>query len=91
MYEQGKKTGLDIVSQKHKHCDPTIPYLPSSPDNVKHIISAIELGPSETELSKHGLLDGLKEGWSKQLNILLKAILRLVKENSLIVFYSVLI
>jgi hypothetical protein len=48
MYEQGKNMGSSIVVQKHKHCNPSKPELPSSPDNVKHIINALELIPSET-------------------------------------------
>jgi hypothetical protein len=42
MYEQGKKMGYSIVAQKHKHCNPSKPELPSSPDNVKHIINTLE-------------------------------------------------
>jgi len=46
MYDQGKEMGSSIVAQKHKHCNPNKPELPSSPDNVKHIINALELIPS---------------------------------------------
>ena len=48
MYEQGKKMGSSIVAQKHKHCNLNKPELPSSPDNVKHIVNVLELTPSET-------------------------------------------
>lgn len=45
MYEQGKNMGSSIVDQKHKHCNPNKPALPSSSDNGKHIINALELIP----------------------------------------------
>ena len=34
MDEQGKEMGSLIVAQKHKHCNPNKPELPSSPDNT---------------------------------------------------------
>ena len=69
MYEQGKATGSSIVVQKHKHCNPNKPELPSSPDNVKHIVNALELIPSETEIAKAGVLDGARIAWSEKLNV----------------------
>ena len=69
MYEQGKAICSSIVDQKHKHCNPNKPELPLSPDNVKHIINAIELLPSETKIAKAGVLDGLRIAWSDKLNV----------------------
>jgi hypothetical protein len=69
MYEQGKAMGSSIVAQKHKHCNPNKPELPSSPDNVKHIVNALELIPSETEIAKAGVLDDARIAWSKKLNV----------------------
>ena len=69
MYEQGKQMGCSIVSQKHKHCDPNKPELPSSPDNVKHIVNLLQLLPSETQISKEGIIDGARSAWSKKLNV----------------------
>ena len=69
MYEQGKNMGSSLVSQKHKHCNPNKPELPSSSDNVKHIINALELIPSETEIAKAGVLDGARIAWADKLNV----------------------
>ena len=69
MYKQGKKMGSSIVAQKHKHCNPNKPELPSSPDNVKHIINALELLPSETTIAKKDVLDGAKIAWANKLNV----------------------
>jgi len=69
MYEQGKDMGSSIVDQKHKHCNPNKPELPSSPDTVKHIVNALELIPSETEIAKAGVLDGTRIAWSEKLNV----------------------
>ena len=69
MYEQAKGMGSSTVGQKHKHCNPNKPELPSSSDNVKHIINALELIPSETEIAKAGVLDGARIAWADQLNV----------------------
>ena len=69
MYEQGKDMGSSIVGQKHKHCNPNKPELPSSSDNVKHIINALELIPSETEIAKGDVLDGARIAWADKLNV----------------------
>lgn len=69
MYEQGKDMGSSIVGQKHKHCNPNKPELPSSFDNVKHIINALELLPSETEIAKAGVLDGARIAWADKKNV----------------------
>jgi hypothetical protein len=69
MYEQAKNMGSSIVGQKHKHCNLNKPELPSSYDNVKHIINALELIPSETEIAKAGVLDGARIGWADKLNV----------------------
>ena len=69
MYEQGKDMGSSIVGQKYKHCNPNKPELPSSPDNVKHIINALELLPSETKIAKTGVLDGARIAWADKLNV----------------------
>jgi hypothetical protein len=69
MYEQGKAMGSSIVGQKYKHCNPNKPELTSSPDNVKHIVNALELIPSETEIAKAGVLDGARIAWSEKLNV----------------------
>lgn len=69
MYEQGKDMGSSIVGQKHKHCNPNKLELPSSSDNVKHIINALELIPSETEIAKAGVLDGARIAWADKLNL----------------------
>lgn len=69
MYEQGKDMGSSIVGQKHKHCNPNKPELPSSSDNVKHIINALELIPSETGIAKAGILDGARIAWADKLNV----------------------
>lgn len=69
VYEQGKDMGSSIVDQKHKHCDPNKPKLPSSADNVKHIINALELIPSETKVAKTGVLDGARIAWADKLNV----------------------
>jgi len=69
MYEQGKDMGSSIVGQKHKHCNPNKPELPSSFDNVKHIINALELLPSETEIAKAGVLDGARIAWVDKKNV----------------------
>jgi hypothetical protein len=69
MYEQGKDMGSSIVGQKHKHCNPNKPELPSSADNVKHIINALELIPSETKIAKTGVLDGARIAWADKLNV----------------------
>ena len=52
------------------HKNPNKPELPSSSDNVKHIISALELIPSETEIAKAGVLDGARIAWADKLNVL---------------------
>ena len=39
MYEQRKDMGSSIVGQKYKHCNLDKLELPSSPNNVKHIIN----------------------------------------------------
>ena len=69
MYEQGKNMGSSIVGQKYKHCNPDKPELPSSPDNVKHIINAIELLPSETNIAKKGILNGVRSALSDKLKV----------------------
>ena len=69
MYEQGKDMGSSIVDQKHKHCNPNKPELPSSPDTVKHIVNALELIPSETEIAKAGVLDGARIAWADKLKV----------------------
>lgn len=69
MYEQGKDMGSSIVGQKHKHCNPNKPELPSSPDNIKHIINALELIPSETKITKADVLDGARIAWADKLNV----------------------
>jgi len=69
MYEQGKAMGSSIVGQKHKHCNPNKPELPASPDNVKHIVNALEFVPSETEMAKAGLLDGARIAWAEKLDL----------------------
>ena len=69
MYEQGKDMGSLIVGQKHKHCNPNKPELPSSSDNVKHIINALELISSETGIAKAGILDGARIAWADKLNV----------------------
>ena len=69
MYEQGKNMGSSIVDQKHKHCDPNKPEFPSSSNNVKHIINALELLPSETRIAKAGVLDGARSAWADKLNV----------------------
>jgi hypothetical protein len=69
MYEQGKAMGSSIVGQKHKHCNPNKPELPSSFDNVKHIINVLELLPSETEIAKAGVLDGARIAWADKKNV----------------------
>ena len=69
IYEQGKNMGSSIVGQKHKHCNPNKPELPSSSDNVKHIINALELIASETGIAKAGVLDGARIAWSEKLNV----------------------
>ena len=69
MCEQGKAMGSSIVGQKHKHCNPNKPELPSSFDNVKHIINALELLPSETEIAKAGVLDGARIAWADKKNV----------------------
>ena len=61
--------GSTIVNQKHRHCNPNKPELPSSSDNVKHIINTLELLPSEIEIAKAGIVDGAKIAWSDKLNI----------------------
>ena len=42
------------------HKNPNKLELPSSSDNVKHIINTLELIPSETEIAKAGVVDGAK-------------------------------
>ena len=69
MYEQGKNMGYSIVTQKHKHCNPNKPELPSSPNYVKHIINALELLPSEIEIAKAGVIDGARIAWAEKLNV----------------------
>ena len=69
MYEQGKNMGSSIVAQKHKHCNPNKPELPSSSNNVKHIINALELTLSETVIAKAGVLDGARSAWADKLNV----------------------
>lgn len=69
MAEQGENTGISIVNQKYKHCDPTKAELPSSPDNVKHIVNLLELLPTETTDAKQGIIDGAKLGWADKLNV----------------------
>ena len=61
--------GSSIVGQKHKHCNPNKPELPSSSDNVKHVINALELMPSEIEIAKAGVLDGARIAWAEKLNV----------------------
>ena len=43
--------------------------LPSSSNNVKHIINALELIPSEIEIVKAGVIDGAKIVWAEKLNV----------------------
>ena len=69
MYQQGKNLGSSVVKQKHKHCVPGNPALPSSADNVKHIINALELRPTETTTAKAGILDSARIAWAKKLNV----------------------
>ena len=57
MDEQGKDIGSSIVGRKHKHCNPNKSELLSSFHNIKHVINALELVPSETEIAKVGVLD----------------------------------
>ncbi len=57
MYEQSKDMGFSIVAQKHKHCNPNKRELPSSPENVKHIVNMIELSLDETHIAKAGVLE----------------------------------
>ena len=38
-------------------------------DNLKHIINALELIPSETEIAKAGVLDGARIAWADKLNV----------------------
>ncbi len=66
---QGKKMGSSIVAQKHKHCNPNKPELPSPFDSVKHIVNALELMPSETKIAKAGIIDGARIAWSDKLNV----------------------
>jgi hypothetical protein len=61
MYEQGEQTGYSIIVQKSKHCDSSIVERPSSPENVKHIVNAIELSLEETHIAKTGLIEGAKK------------------------------
>ena len=69
MYEQGKNMGYSIVSKKYKHCNPNKTELSSSPANVKHIINALELLPSERNIVKKGIIDGAKSALSDKLKV----------------------
>ena len=69
MYEQGKNMGSSIVDQKYKHCNPNKRELPSSFDNVKHIVNTLELLPSEVEIAKAGVLDGARIAWADKKNV----------------------
>ena len=57
--------GYSIVKQKHFYCDPNKPELPSSPDNVKHVVNFLELNPKETDIVKTGIIDGSRIRWAK--------------------------
>ena len=61
--------GYSIVKQKHFYCDPNKPELPSSPDNVKHVVNFLELNPKETDIVKTGIIDGSRIRWAKELNV----------------------
>ena len=69
MYEQGEGTGYSIIVQKSKHCDSNIIERPSSPENVKHIVNAIELSLEETHIAKTGLIEGAKKALADQLRV----------------------
>lgn len=69
MHEQGYNSGLSVVKQKHKHCDPNKSEVPSSAMNVKHIINLLELTPSEQQIAKKSFTDGARLGWAKELNV----------------------
>lgn len=69
MYEQGKGTGYSIIVQKSKHCDSSIVERPSSPENVKHIVNAIELSLEKTHIAKTGLIEGAKKALADQLGV----------------------
>ena len=69
MYEQGKGIGYSLVNQKHKHYNLNKFELPLSPNNVKHIINALELLPSETKIVKKGILYGARIAWADKLNV----------------------
>lgn len=69
LQEQGYNSGVSVVEQKHKHCDPTKSQLPSSAKNVKHIINLLELVPSEKQIVKESFTDGARFGWAKELNV----------------------
>jgi hypothetical protein len=43
--------------------------LPSSLENVKHIINKLELLSSETTIVKTAVLDGARNGWADKLNV----------------------
>ncbi len=65
------KTLQDQANEKRRlgQKNPNKPELPSSPDNVKHIVNALELTPSETEIAKADILDGTRIAWSEKLNV----------------------
>ena len=69
MFEQGRKAGLKLVAQKHKHCKPDVPALPASSRNVKHILNTIELSMDETARLKEGVLDGTRTAWAEKLGV----------------------
>jgi hypothetical protein len=69
MYEQGETTGYSIIVQKSKHCDSSIVKRPSSPENVKHIVNAIELSLEETHIAKTGLIEGAKKALADRLRV----------------------
>jgi len=69
MNEQGEGTGCSIIVQKYKHCDSNIFERPSSPENVKHIVNAIELSLEETRIAKRGLIEGAKKELAYQLGV----------------------
>lgn len=74
MYEQGEGTGYSIIVQKSKHCDSKIVERPSSPENVKHIVNAIELSQEETHIAKTGLIEGAKKALANELGVEKKSI-----------------
>lgn len=67
--QQGKNLGSSAVRQKHRICDSNKPQLPSSAENVVHIINLLELGPSEKSITKINILEGARIGWAAELNV----------------------